>query len=239
MDQARYIQTTPILDFHHPLFTKLVSSRNWRGLNQFEQIGAAYQYVKDEIQFGYNENDDIPASQVMLDGYGQCNTKGALLMALLRSLGIPCRFHGFTIHQNLQKGAIPAWILPFAPTKILHSWVEVWFKDRWVNLEGFILDINYLTAIQQKFARQSGRFCGFGIATLNLSSPPVNWNGQDTFIQKEGIADDFGVFDAPDVFYAQQGTNVGGLRKIVYQRILRHIINWNVARLRRCYKGNR
>ena len=31
----------------------------------------------------------------------QCNTKGNLLMALLRGLGIQCRFQGFTIDQQL------------------------------------------------------------------------------------------------------------------------------------------
>ncbi|MFT5529960.1 MAG: transglutaminase-like putative cysteine protease, partial [Alteromonadaceae bacterium] len=45
--------------------------------------------------------DDISASDVLADGYGQCNTKGNLLMALLRGLGIQCRFQGFTIDQQL------------------------------------------------------------------------------------------------------------------------------------------
>ncbi len=39
----------------------------------------------------------------MKDGYGQCNTKGTLFMALFRSVDIPCRFHGFTIDKKLQK----------------------------------------------------------------------------------------------------------------------------------------
>ena len=75
--------------------------------------------------FGYNQSDDIAASDVLADGYGQCNTKGNLLMALLRALAIPCRFHGFTIDQQLQKGAIPTYVFWLAPKYIIHSWVEV------------------------------------------------------------------------------------------------------------------
>ncbi|CAH8720987.1 transglutaminase-like domain-containing protein, partial [Paenibacillus thiaminolyticus] len=50
--------------------------------------------------------DDIPASEVLRDGRGQCNTKSILLMALLRKVGIPCRIHGFYIDKRMQKGAL-------------------------------------------------------------------------------------------------------------------------------------
>lgn len=53
--------------------------------------------MRDEIAFGYNESVDLPASRVLAAGFGQCNTKGTLLMALLRALDVPCRFHGFTL----------------------------------------------------------------------------------------------------------------------------------------------
>ena len=56
--------------------------------------------------FGYNIDDNISASKVLADGYGQCNTKGTLFMALLRACNIPCRVHGFTIDKKLQKGAM-------------------------------------------------------------------------------------------------------------------------------------
>ena len=49
-----------------------------------DRIGAAYAFVRDEIAFGYNLADDLPASRVLEDGLGQCNTKGTLFMALLR-----------------------------------------------------------------------------------------------------------------------------------------------------------
>mgnify|MGYP001949787388 FL=1 len=223
---------TNILNFDHPEIQSLISGRCWQELDEFNKIGAAYDFVKDEIKFGYNNSDDIPASEVLADGYGQCNTKSNLLMALLRGLGIKCRFHGFTIEQQLQKGAIPAYVFWLAPKYIIHSWVEVYFNGRWVNLEGFILDRQYLNALQVKFSQIKNEFCGYGVATQCLSSPNTEWQGQDTYIQKEGIHDDFGIYDSPDEFYQEKGTNLSGLKRFLYRKVIRHLINRNVVKIR-------
>lgn len=210
----------------------LVQQRGWRNLPAFERVGAAYLFVRDEIAFGYNTTDDLPASQVLADGIGQCNTKSTLLMALLRAIDLPCRFHGFTINKKLQRGAITGAAYLLAPRSIIHSWVEVWFEGRWVNLEGFILDKRYLSALQKRFAEEPGPFCGYGAATPDLQNPAVDWRGTDTYIQRDGINHDFGVFDSPDAFYAKHGTNLKGTKRWVYQNVVRHAMNRNVAAIR-------
>lgn len=190
------LQSTALLDFQHPAIERLVAGRGWRTWPLHQRIGAVYDFVRDEIAFGYNEADELPASRVLADGYGQCNTKGTSLMALLRATGVPSRFHGFTIRKALQKGAINGVAYWLAPRRIIHSWVEVRFDERWVSLEGFILDGAYLASLQKRFPK-ARRFCGFGAATPNLAAPGVEWRGEDTFIQKEGIVDDFGIFQNP------------------------------------------
>ena len=100
--------------------------------------------------FGYNIDDNVPASKVLADGYGQCNTKGTLFMAILRACNIPCRVHGFTIDKKLQKGAMTGVVYKNAPQNVFHSWVEVYFEDRWYELEAFILDKKYLQKLQEK-----------------------------------------------------------------------------------------
>lgn len=229
----KYLIPTSIVNFNHLEIQLLIKNRGWNNLNDFEKIESAYNFVKNEILFGYNKSDDIPASEVLQDGYGQCNTKGNLLMALLRGIGIQCRFHGFTIEQSLQKGAIPNYVFFLAPRYIIHSWVEVYFNNGWVNLEGFILDQQYLTSIQQKFCHIKNKFSGYGIATKCLSSPDTDWRGADTYIQKEGIHDDFGVYTSPDEFYLEKGTNLSGLKRWLYKHVIRHLINYNVAKLRK------
>ncbi len=225
------LANTALLDFENPAIEALVARRGWRQLPPFECIGAAYDFVRNEIAFGYNESDELPASRVLADRIGQCNTKSTLLMALLRASGIACRFHGFTIDKPLQKGAITGIAYWLAPGRIIHSWVEVWFEERWVCLEGFILDAPYLASLQRRFP-QARRFCGYGAATPDLSSPAVEWRGTDTFIQKEGIADDFGVFDSPDAFYARHGSNLSGFKRWLYRAFVRHWMNRNVQRVR-------
>lgn len=85
------------------LFTLVRQEGRRSALPVYERVAHIYDFVQNEIAFGYNEADNIPASEVYRDGYGQCNTKGTLIMALLRKCQVPCRFHGG--RPRLQKSA--------------------------------------------------------------------------------------------------------------------------------------
>lgn len=226
------ISETQLLNYSHPGIQQLLRDRQWAQLPVKEQILQIYNFVRDEIQFGYNRSDVIQASEILQDGYGQCNTKGILFMTLLRAAGIPCRMHGFTIDKELQKGAMKGWYYRLSPQEIIHSWVEVWYQDKWLNIEGFILDMPYLSRLQAKFAACPEGFCGYGAATDNLSNPEVYWDEGHTYIQKEGIVQDFGIFDSPDEFFAVHRQKLGPLREAVFVHIVRHLMNRNVNKIR-------
>ena len=228
-----YLLATPMLDFNHPKIQTIVTQQQWRSLSEYNAIGAIYNYVRDDIYFAYNADDRLTASQVLNDGYGQCNTKGTLLMALLRAVGIKARFHGFTIYNELQRGAIPSYLFKIAPQRIIHSWVEVYHSQRWINLEGYILDKPFLKQVQNSFASQYKKFSGFAIATKCLANPDIEWQGEDTYIQSEGIADNFGVYKQPDDFYAKHGSNLSGVKKVIFRYFLRHLMNLNVNKIRK------
>lgn len=227
-----YLGMTRLLDFGDPALVELAHSRAWLGLAEFDRVGAIYDFVRKEIGFGYNDSDDIPASRVLADGYGQCNTKATLLMALLRLCRVRCRLHGFTINKRLQKGVLTGIAYALAPRHIIHSWVEVPLRGKWSNLEGFILDDDYLRAVQHRFAAVEGSFCGYAVATPDLKNPCVEWTGSDTYIQREGITRDFGVFDSPDDFYSRHGANLTGVRRFLFRHVVRNSMNRNVARIR-------
>ncbi|OLQ94195.1 transglutaminase [Vibrio ponticus] len=229
----QYLQKTEMLDFEDQAIQQLIKARTWHKHDEYDAIDEIYAFVRDEIVFGYNADDTIPASQVLKDGYGQCNTKGTLLMALLRAVGIPTRLHGFTIYNQLQVGAIPKYLFKLAPEKIIHSWVEVYFNGKWVNLEGYILDKPYLSQVQQHFSSGCAAFSGYGVAVNCLRDTQIDWFGEDTYIQKEGIADDFGIYAQPDTFYLTRGSNLRGAKKFLYRYVLRHLINSNVKRIRK------
>ncbi len=233
--EERYLRQTHLLDFGSTEISGLVADRGWKALEPFEQIGLAYTFVRDEIAFGYNRADDMPASKIFKDGYGQCNTKATLFMALLRALNISCRLHGFTIHKGLQRGVVPELVYGLAPEDILHSWVEIEYDGRWINLEGFILDRPFLKALQTEFSGQANSLCGYGAGTDCLSSPPVDWVGSDTYIQRSGINADLGLFDSPDDFYARHRQSFGPIRGWLYRNIVRH---WMNARVRGIRQGN-
>jgi hypothetical protein len=226
----QFLSHTPLLDFQTAPIQKLITDKGWRSLSQSARIGAAYDFVRNEILFGYNSDDALPASKVLANGYGQCNTKGTLLMALLRGLDIPCRFHGFTIDKRLQRGVVPELVYPLAPTSIIHSWIEIKHEGQWLELEGFILDEFVLRALQDTFPERNA-LCAYGAGTDCLQNPDVAWRGASTYIQKTGINHDFGVFDSPDAFYAIH-RQLSGVKGFLYRHVVRHWMNRRVRKMR-------
>jgi len=224
------LQETPLLNYSSDVILTLIKDRGWNSLEPVQRAEAAYEFVRNEIAFGYNSDDALSASTVLVDGYGQCNTKTILLMTLLRAMDVPCRFHGFTIHKSLQRGIVPEIVYPLAPTDILHSWVEVFLDDDWINLEGFILDDPLLVALQQAFPEQKS-ICAYGAGTDLLHAPEVQWSINGTYIQKTGINQDLGTFASPDAFYAKH-RQLTGIKGVLYRFIIRHWMNRRVARLR-------
>lgn len=227
-----YLQETAILNYSHSTIKSLIRKKSWLNLDTVQRVKSIYNFVRDEIEFGYNESDTIKASEVLEDGYGQCNTKATLLMALLRATGVPNRIHGFTIDKALQKGAISGIWYILSPKNILHSWVEVYVNGNWYFLEGVILDKQYLTKLQEKNKNCKTTFCGFGAYTDAFENPPIDWNLNNTYIQDKGINQDFGLFNSPDEFYAKHQQELGIFKRFIYKNVVRHLMNNNVKRIR-------
>lgn len=234
----KYMQETPMLDFSSASIHQLIHSRKWNELDEFNCIKSIYNYVRDEILFGYNVNDSVTASRVLTDGYGQCNTKGTLFMALLRGCGIPCRIHGFTIDKKLQKGAMTGFVYKLAPQSILHSWVEVQLEEVWYELEAFILDQAYLDKLQQINSECTGSFCGYGVAVKNFRNPVIDFDRNNTYIQSEGINQDFGIYDCPDDLLKEHCQEMSAIKAFAYSHLGRHLMNNNIKKIRNRQRNN-
>ncbi|MED9903705.1 MAG: transglutaminase-like domain-containing protein [Lachnospiraceae bacterium] len=228
----RYILETPLLDYSNISMQQLIESQGWKNLDKFERIKEIYAFVRDEILFGYNVDDNIPASKVLSDGYGQCNTKGTLFMALLRACNIPCRVHGFTIDKKLQKGAMTGVVYKLAPQNVFHSWVEVLLEGKWYELEAFILDKPYLESLQKLNSDCTGAFCGYGVAVKDFKNPVIDFDRNNTYIQSEGINNDFGVYDSPDDLLKEHHQKMSRIKAFVYRNVGRHLMNRNVKKIR-------
>jgi hypothetical protein len=227
-----YLKETEIMNYSDSSIQNLIHSKKWLNMENVSRVKAIYNFVRDDIKFGYNLSDDIKASEVLKDGFGQCNTKSTLLMTLLRASGIPNRIHGFTIDKALQKGAISGIWYKMAPQNILHSWVEVFVNNEWYFLEGVILDKEYLEQLQIINKECETTFCGYGAYTDNFKNPPIEWELNNTYIQEKGINQDFGLFDTPDDFYKEHQQKLNFLKRFVFQKIIRHSMNRNVNKIR-------
>ena len=232
MKDSRYLKKTKMLDYDNPLIADLIKNKGWKELDQFERIVSIYNFVRDDILFGYNIDDDISASRVLKDGYGQCNTKGTLFMALLRACDIPCRIHGFTIDKKLQKGAMTGFVYKNAPANIFHSWVEILFEDRWYEIEAFIVDKKYLDKLQSIYRECNGAFCGYGVGVKDFKNPVIDFNRNNTYIQSEGINQDFGLYDSPDDTLREHHQELTPIKKLAFRFFGRHMMNRNVKKIR-------
>lgn len=79
-------------------------------------LARIFRYVRDDIVFGFPlKGDFVKASETINLGYGQCNTKATLLLALCKASGIPARIHFSWIRKDIQKGfftGLAYWLMP-------------------------------------------------------------------------------------------------------------------------------
>lgn len=228
----KYLKETRLLDYRHPTIKKLILERNWSSKESYEKISAIYGFVKNEIVFGYNTKDDLKASDILRQGYGQCNTKSTLLMALLRSVGIPARTHGFMIDKSMQKGAIVGLTYLLAPQKIIHAWVEVFYDGNWIALEGVIPDEKYYNAVKDKLIYKKDGYYGYAIAINELCGKNLCFRGASTYSQSLAITDDLGIFDTPDAFFNQYNNTPSPFKAFLFDKILSKHLNKRLQRIR-------
>ncbi len=214
----KYLEPTAMLNFQDEALQQLVKHRGWSDLAYEDRIKDIYDFVRNEIKFGYNRTDDIPASEVLRDGYGQCNTKSTLLIALLRAVGIPCRIHGFLIDKKMQKGALTGITYLLAPSKIVHAWTEVQLHDDWIVLEGVIIDDSYLKQVKNRLCSFNEGFIGYGISVKDKDNINLCWTGESVYVQSFSITDDLGIFDNPDDLFKKYNNTDSKLKEMLFNK---------------------
>lgn len=197
--------TTPtiLLDYEHPSVVRFRDDalKGVRG-GARAKLKALYTAIT-KLPLGYNRNDDIPASEVLRDGYGQCNTKTTLLLALARSVGVPCRVHAYRLSKELQRERHSAWLVAFMPRTTLFFWPEFFLDGSWEPLQRVVHE-------------ESKRWlsCPFDGARYTLEPVQPHWIERD---------DD--VWDSPDAYFARHSPTVTGWRRLGFALLGRRLMN--------------
>lgn len=229
----KYLKDTVMLNYHAQEIVNLINTHKWNDLNTYDKIGAIYDYVQNNILLGYNQYDNLTATQVLADGIGQCNTKATLLMALLRAVGVPCRLHGTKVTKTFQRSLMPKIMVKLAPSLIVHTWTEVYYNGEWFSLEGVITDKAYITGLRKLFPEHKGEFFDYAVAVKDFHILQIDWNGDNTMVQQQAVVEDFGIYEDPDEFYSDHRQEYRGMKKLLYEHIGRKIMTKKVAKIRR------
>ena len=71
------LRPTAILDYTHPRIEALIQSRGWRRLPTRERIAAIYDFVRNDIAFGYNLPTTCPPRACWTMGWASAIPRAA------------------------------------------------------------------------------------------------------------------------------------------------------------------
>ncbi len=71
------------------------------------------------------------------------------------------------------------------------------------------------------------------MAVHDFRHPVIDFDRNNTYIQSEGINQDFGIYDSPDELLEKHGQEMSRLKAFVYCNLGRHLMNGNVKNIRR------
>ena len=218
----------------HPLVEK-TAARLTNGLtNRHHKLESIFNYVRDDIQFQFPpEGDFVTASQTIERGYGQCNTKGVLILALCQAAKIPARLHFSRISKEIQRGFFKGLFYKLMPQELTHSWLEVHLEGRWVAIDTYINDLALHKAAVRKL-KHMGWNTGYSISRVG-GEPSADFNvNVSKYSQMGAVVGDDGSWSEPAEFF--QGPDYLNRPNVIERLLYRlyiPLVNRRVRRLRR------
>jgi len=222
-----------LADYNHPTIQSLAHALTAEESTSEGKLKRIFQYVRDDILFGFPpEGDFVQASQTVARGYGQCNTKGTLFLALCKATGIPARLHFSRISKAIQHGFFKGLFFRLMPNEITHSWIEVEIEGKWHAIDSYINDLALHRAAMQALDRH-GWETGYSVSrSENEPSTELNFDNEH-FVQMGAVIGDQGTWEEPTYFF--NGPNYlnrpGRIKQWLY-RLYLPIANHRVRQLR-------
>jgi Transglutaminase-like superfamily len=221
-----------LADAEHPLVRETAARLGEGCATPREKVERFVLFVRDEILFGFPPDFDwTPASETLRLGYGQCNTKGTLMLALCKAASIPARMHFAPIRKSIQRGLFTGpgyWLMP---RRLSHGWLEVQIDGVWRRVDAYINDAAFCQAAARENQRRGWQE-GFSVSGNCTGAEPVFDLDAEQFVQMGAIEGDHGVWSDPADYYRSdkyltQGERVSWIRRRVVPRV-----NHKIERLR-------
>jgi hypothetical protein len=164
---------------------------------------ALHDYVRENVRFGFNKYFDATQPDYTLAcGWGHCNPKSRLMVALFRAAGMESYQHFVVIPKDILKGAIPASRYWMIPAELSHSYAEVKVVGVWCELDSYIVDTPLLEGARARLARES-RSLGYGVRLDSVNT----WDGQSNAFSQVGqsmMIEDHGRVDDLEAYFQDE-----------------------------------
>ncbi len=222
-----------LANFDHSLVQQAARKLASGSKNPRETLEQIFLFVRDDILFAFPpEGDFVKASQTIERGYGQCNTKSILFLALCKASGIPARIHYSQITKEIQHGFFTGIIYWLMPDKITHSWLEVKIDDQWRSIDTYINDLRLHNAAVNEIKKRGWK-TGFSVSRAKGEPSADLILDEAHYSQMAAVIGDDGVWDEPAEFLngPKYLNKVGPIRQWLYELFL-PLVNARVRRLR-------
>jgi len=222
-----------LADYNNPIVRNKAVELTQNRESLADKISAIFYYVRDDIKFAFpKEGDLVQASQTIKYGYGQCNTKATLFLALCIAVDIKARIHFSLIDREIQKGLFSGVAFWMMPKEISHSWIEIEMNGKWIKIDAFINDAAFYEAGKKELVKKNWDI-GYSIAcSKNDSSIELNFHNEK-FVQMDAVTEDHGVYEEPmDYFNSSRYKNRPNAFKLFIYKLLVGGINEKVKKLR-------
>ena len=208
----------------HEVIERIVTKTS----TECEKAIQLHDYVRENVKFGFNKYFDAsPPDYTLSYGYGHCNPKSLLMIALFRAAGLESYQHFVTIPKDILKDAIPPNRYWLVPAELYHSYVDVKVEGKWCMIDSFIVDTSLLKGAQARLA-QENRSLGYGVRADSVNV----WDGQcDAFSQfdKNMMIEDYGRIDDLEAYFNNKGYHQLVFERRLFTRMFRFMGEFGVA----------
>ncbi len=171
---------------------------------------------------------ETKASAVLKLNKSECVAKATLLIALLRAVNIPARYHFVSIRKELLKGLFSPLLYCFMAKVVPgHGWCEVYLGGRWIAIEA-LWDTELFEVFKQK-----------GLNCLDFTGGQLEWNGeQDIALPKKWIVEDIGTYASADDYLKSNPMQLA-LVSTVLLPFGFYISNLHIEGMRKAYRQSK